>query len=318
MGKTKRAGRILSLALAVLMILNLTLYIAPVTSQAAPGADLSVDLSFEGGDSEAVNYDAPNGLARRATKFILTDDAQVGQVQVKITECSGVRDLIVAIYGSTSDNSKPDDRRQYGSPITVSNAEVKNAVQNQQGIVTVDFGGLELFAGHYWVVLDTSQSVVEDNTIKWARITDTGAGNNGIHYTAASGARPVDGKEGAWGSYTPHHYWLKVTATGSALTPTLEGYYTADGGSTATSFDVSVNSGTSEAAASAALPKEGYARLNSGIYYPVQFTWTINGSYDGSDNAVNTYTGTVKANGCPVALTDVTGKFTIEQNALLD
>lgn len=318
MRKTKRAGRLLSSVLAVLLILNLTIYAVPVTSQAAPGVDLSVDLSFEGGDSEAVNYDAPNGLARRATKFILTDDAQVGQVQVKITECSGARDLIVAIYGSTSDNSKPDDRRLYGNAITVSNADVKSAVQNQEGIVTVDFGGLELFAGHYWVVLDTSQDVVEANTIRWARLSPSGDENNGKHYTAACGARPSEGKEGSWGSYTPHHYWLKVTATGATLTPTLEGYYTTDGGSTVTDFDVSVNSGTSEADASAALPKEGYAKLNSGIYYPVQFAWTISGGYDGSDNAVNTYTGKVTANGCPITLADVTGSVTIEQNAFID
>ncbi len=146
---------------------------------------------------------------------------------MKITSCTGARDLTVAIYGSTADGSKPDDRLVLGAPITVKNADVKAALANNDGIVTVDFEGLELFAGGYWVVLDTDpQSIQESSTISWARLSPSGDENNGKHYTAACGGRPEEGKPGGWSSYTPHHYWLKVQATAANLTPELEGYYT--------------------------------------------------------------------------------------------
>ena len=313
--KQAKTKRVLSLVLALFLVMSMI----PITTVfAAPENDLSVDLSFEGGDSEAINYDAPKGNARRATKFILEGDAAIGEVQVKITSCTGQRDLTVAIYGSTSDGSKPDDRLVLGEPITVKNEDLKTAIADNGGIVAVDFEGLTLFAGEYWVVLDTDpQSIEESSTIFWARITDTGAENNGKHYTAACGARPEEGKAGGWSSYTPHHYWLKVEATAAELTPQLEGYYTTEGGSTPVNFDVAVHSASTEEEALTALPASGYAKLNSGLYYPVQFDWTITGSYDGSDLARNSYTAKVTSENCPIGLDDITGWVTIEANAFV-
>lgn len=304
----RKKVRVLSFVLVLMMIINMTLNAAPTVVLAA---DLDVDLSFEGGDSEFVNYEP---TARRATKFVLTDDASISQVQVKITSCTGDRDLIVSIYGSTSDNTKPDDRRCYQS-VTVANADVKAALQNEAGVVTADFTGLELFAGHYWVVLNTSQDGEEKNTIGWARLTDTGDANQ---YTAACGTQPVEEAAGGWGSYTPHRYWLKVAAQSATLIPELEAYYTGDGGSTEVNFNVKVHSGATEEEALNALPVKCYAKLNSGVYYPVELTWTITGIYDGNDESVNSYVGKVSADSCPISLADVQGSVTIEKNAFID
>lgn len=135
-------------------------------------------------------------------------------------------------------------------------------------------------AGDYWVVLDTDpMSVEEVDTIKWARLNDTGVATE---YLAWCGARPVDGNAGSWASASGYRYWLKVQATAADLTPELEGYYTSEGGSTAVNFDVAVHSASTEEEALAALPKSGYAKLNSGLYYPVSFAWTLDGSYNGS------------------------------------
>ena len=80
---------------------------------------------------------------------------------------------------------------------------------------------------------------------------------------------------------------------------------------------MAVHSASTEEEALAALPKSGYAKLNSGLYYPVSFAWTLDGSYNGADLAENAYTAKVTADDCPIALADVAGSVTIEANAFV-